>query len=117
MKEIMKTGFLTAFISYIVFLLAEFLRPGFVSFIFSVHWFLLAMLIFGALTTFWPRASRFKPADLRLRPVLLALAVGLILGIMVWRSGAAFGDWRIFVTLAVAVAPITGWHFLQESDK
>lgn len=42
-----QTVFLTATLSFVVFLLFDLLRPGFVSNVFSVHWFLLAAIVSG----------------------------------------------------------------------
>ena len=50
---IARTFFLTSFFSFVFFVLLEFLRPGFVSRFFSVHWF-LGVAILSAL---WLNAS------------------------------------------------------------
>ena len=44
MGDIIKTGFLTSVISYFAFVFFDFLRPGFVSNVFSVHLFLLSAI-------------------------------------------------------------------------
>ncbi|MFH1253213.1 MAG: hypothetical protein V1664_02675 [Candidatus Uhrbacteria bacterium] len=46
-ETISRTVFLTAAISFVVFLAFDLLIPGFVSRVFSVHWFLLVALISG----------------------------------------------------------------------
>lgn len=105
MKEVMKTAFWTAVVSYVFFAFADFWRPGFVSDIFSVHWILAVALIFGSLSIFVPASSRFKPADRWFWPYFLAVMIGLFLAMMVWRVGTIFGDWRVFLSLVSLVAP------------
>ena len=105
MKDVMKTIFWTALVSYVFFAFADFWRPGFVSDIFSVHWFLAVTIISGILLIFIPASSRFKPADQWFAPYLLATFIGLLSAMMVWRIGTVFGDWRVFLSLVSLVAP------------
>ncbi len=105
MKDVMKIAFWTALVSYVIFAFVDFWRPGFVSDIFSVHWFLAVTVVFGVLTIFIPASSRFKPADQWLAPYLLAGFIGLLLSILVWRVGTVFGDWRVFLSFVCLVAP------------
>ncbi|RMD50409.1 hypothetical protein D6827_04090, partial [Candidatus Parcubacteria bacterium] len=46
MSSVFKTGFYTAVISYIFFIIVEYFYPGFVSNFFWVHYLLLAAVIF-----------------------------------------------------------------------
>jgi hypothetical protein len=105
MKDIFRTAFWTALVSYLLFVVADFCRPGFVSYVFSVHWFAAAAIIFGALFVLLPSTARFKPADRWFGPYAMALAVGAILAVMLWRTGEVFGDWRVFLSLAALVGP------------
>jgi hypothetical protein len=47
--HLLRTIYLTSFVSYAVFLLAEIMRPGFVGHIFSVHIFLPTVIVSGAM--------------------------------------------------------------------
>ena len=44
---IARTGFYVSVVSYLVFLLADLIKPGFVSNYMSVHWFLFAAIVFA----------------------------------------------------------------------
>ena len=48
---ISKIGFYTSLVSYLVFWLADVVRPGFVTRYFSVHLFLVPLLLFGIVWT------------------------------------------------------------------
>lgn len=96
-SAVYKTGYLTFLASYILFILADFWRPGFVSWVFSVHWLLLAAVIFGVL---WAWSSEINETrQNRLLGILLKLSLGVILLIVLWREGGVFGDFRIILAL------------------
>ncbi|MBU0646225.1 hypothetical protein KJ611_01960 [Patescibacteria group bacterium] len=97
-----KTGFLTSLISYLLFALAEVLRPGFASRYFSIHLFLLAAIIFG----FW-WAGRLKDFnDHWLIQHVCAIIFGVVLFVLTWRLGAGFAEYRILMSLLAAAAPL-----------
>ncbi len=113
MKELMTTAFWTALASYVIFAFVDFWRPGFVSYNFSVHWFLAVAIISGVLSVMLPSSSRFKPADRRFAPTAFAIFIGLLLSMMVWRAGEPFGDWRIFLSLAALFGPVVMLRLLK----
>ena len=88
---IAKTAFLTGLISYGVFLLFEYLRPGFVQYVFSVHWFLLAVIGTGIWLAVVAKDQKSTNKLWR----LVQLIVGLLLMIVMLREGEVFGDFRI----------------------
>lgn len=45
--SVARTGFYAALVSYAAFWLCDAIRPGFVSNYFSVHWFLIAAIVFA----------------------------------------------------------------------
>jgi hypothetical protein len=48
-RSVLKTAYLTSLASEVGFLFLEWLRPGFVTHVFSPHLFLAAALVFGVL--------------------------------------------------------------------
>jgi len=115
-SSIAKITFLTSLISYGVFLLFEYLRPGFVSFVFSIHWFLIVIVGCGI----WLCRSEALQSEGRWVGVyqkevkgrfeeiggrLMMLIIGLLLMIILLREGEVFGDFRILIGLAGLVLP------------
>ena len=84
------------------FLFLDVLRPGFVSDVFSVHWFLLGALVCGAAAiSITPPAMEGKGVA----KIVGTLLAGTILSLLVWRAGEAFGDLRIFLAILAFVLP------------
>lgn len=107
MKDlIIKTAFLTSFVSYGFFLLCEYLRPGFVSYVFSVHLFIIPIIIFGV----WWSVVTKEQSDRSLIWIGFKIFVGLLLMIILWREGAVFGDMRIFICLIGLALPFVLTH-------
>lgn len=94
-NKIINTAFVTSLVSYLFFLLCEYLRPGFVSFVFSVHLFLIPIIIFGYLLA----RNECEHAKDKLITTIASVAIGLILMIVIWREGEVFGDMRVFMTI------------------
>lgn len=102
MKDlIIKTAFLTSFVSYGFFLLCEYLRPGFVSYVFSVHLILIPAIVFGI----WWANVAIEPKDRSSLWTGFKILAGLLLMIILWREGAVFGDMRIFICLIGLALP------------
>jgi len=100
---IAKTGFYTSVISYLVFLLAEYIKPGFVSNYMSVHWFLLAVIVFAI---WW--GSQVKTVHDRASvQYVLSVLFGFILAILVWQVGADFHEFRILSSILALLLPPT----------
>ncbi|MDP2631799.1 MAG: hypothetical protein Q8P30_03485 [Candidatus Uhrbacteria bacterium] len=118
MSRIAKTGFYTSLIAYVVFALADYWRPGFVSYVFSVHWFLLVSLVFGVMWTLSYRSADVEDEETgKLRMItatLLRSVVGISLLIIVWREGEVFGDFRIFLALVAFALP---WLLSASKEK
>lgn len=106
MKQICSFAWKVFFGSWIGFLLLEFLRPGFVTAVFSVHWFLLAAFICAGVSLFDTSPFAGPPTGQEWRKGgVFSVVIGAILSILVWRIGAAFGDMRIFFALLAFVLP------------
>ncbi len=106
MEMVARTLFLTSISSFLVFLVSDLLRPGFVSNYFSVHWVLLVAVGSGL---WWSLGK----GDGQNRPVLqivVAFCLGLALATVAWRIGEGFGE---YIFLVVAVAFFVPWLILQ----
>ena len=104
MKTLLHTAFFTAFVSYGVFAFADYVRPGFVSYQFSVHWLLLAAVVFGVLSVVL-RPSMGAGKSGRLFTYVTQLMLSCALFFLVWSEGAVFGDARIFLALVAMLLP------------
>ncbi|MFA6522271.1 MAG: hypothetical protein WCT24_01600 [Patescibacteria group bacterium] len=110
-SRIGKTGFLVSIISYVVFWLADFWRTGFVSTVFSVHWFLLFAWMFGAL---WMLTTTTR--ETRLSKLLIA-TLCLIFFIVLWKLGDVFGDLQILLAFFGALVPVIGFVLLSHKNE
>jgi hypothetical protein len=111
MKLIAKTLFYTSITSYVIFAFAEYIRPGFVSYHFSLHWFLLPLLI-GAF--FWKEEIGKSN---RLIATILRIVISATVFAIVWSEGAVFGDLRLVVALCAFALPwIANALLLSNSD-
>lgn len=99
-EKISRVGFFTSAAAYVVFWIADLLRPGFVARYFSVHFFLLAAVVFGA---WWMRSVR-EYHDWPFFQYAFAVAFGALFATLTWNVGAGFESYRL---LAVAVAAVT----------
>ncbi len=110
-SSIAKTAFLTSLISYGVFLLFEYLRPGFVQYVFSVHWFLV--LIIG--TGIWYAVVAQDHARRNTLWRLAQLIIGLLLMVVLLREGEVFGDFRILVAVIGLALPFAVARLLRSN--
>lgn len=107
-----KTAFLTSIIAYGAFLLFEYLRPGFVQFVFSVHWFLVAVVLTGAWWAMvYQEETHGRLKEVMDRPGLMIL--GILLMVVLLREGQVFGDFRIVIGLVGLVLPTMIGKFIK----
>ena len=100
-KTLASTGFAVSAFSYLFFWLCELLRPGFVARYFSVHYFLIAAVIFGI---WWGLKDKGQG---RLWVVnILAILLGIALAVLLWKTGSVLGIYQIPACVLVGVAPI-----------
>lgn len=108
MKELLSFAWKVFFASWVGFLFLDFLRPGFVSQVFFVHWFLIAALACsGASLANTSLAMGSLPAGKAGKGGgrIGAILSGIVFAILVWRAGDAFGDLRIFLAILALVLP------------
>lgn len=115
---IARFGFLAIFTLYLVLLLAEYLRPGFVAKNGNVHWLWAVMVLWVAmdigLRRFWSSRSLHsndRESDRTsfggvVWASVLSVIFGIFLGLIVWRLGEAFGGMRLLFAFAAAVTPL-----------
>lgn len=120
--SISRFGFLAIFISYVVLLLAEYLRPGFVATNGNVHWLWVVMAGWVVGDGVLGIGNRRKGVGRSVLPdgdqdghlvsfsgrilsLLFLFVFGSILGLIVWHIGEAFGGMRLLFALAAAVTP------------
>lgn len=109
---IARTGYIVSFVSYVVFLTLDWVRPGFVANVFSPHLFLLSAMVFGIL---WARHISPRPSSL-FPPFfffIFLLPFSFLLAVFAWVEGRPFGDWRILVTLVAFAVPWIVTHSLR----
>jgi hypothetical protein len=98
-----KIGFYTSLISYIVFLLAELVKPGFVTNYMSVHWFLLTTILFAV---WWGSLVKAKRSNKHVS-FAVSIFLGLVLAVLVWQYGTDLAEFRILSSiLALFLPPI-----------
>ncbi len=105
-----KLGYLVASISYVIFLTLDWLRPGFVSNVFSPHLFLFAAIVFGVL---WARQQSLSNRGF-VWP--FAIVAGLLLTLFTWTEGRELGDMRILVTFVAFLLPWIMIKLLKADD-
>lgn len=115
--SISRFGFLAIFISYVVLLLAEYLRPGFVVTNGNVHWLWVVMAGWVMIDLGFRRwrGSRSTHSNDReddrmsvgrvVSSSILLMVFGVLIGFIVWRVGETFGGMRLLFALAAAVTP------------
>jgi len=105
MIRILQTVFSTSVISYMLFAFADYMRPGFVTYAFSVHWFFLSTLISGAILLVVIEEAHRARILKRILYMFCMGCFGLLLAIIFWREGEVFGDMRIFVSFIALLLP------------
>ena len=116
MSSIAKIGFFTSIISYALFAFFDYLRPGFVSNVFSVHWFLFAAGVFASVFVYLG-GKQIMPAHKTLGEIGTRVGMfgtGCILFLIFWREGEVFGDLRFLLALAIFFLPWVAWRLANE---
>ena len=101
-EQIAQTGFLSCLSSYLIFWSLDLMRPGFVARYFSVHVFLLGVIIFGS----WWANVVSEYADHRRVQWFFAGIVGLFLGVITFQRGDIFGIGRTFLSAIAFFVPL-----------
>lgn len=101
MNRIARTGFVVSLLSFGLFAMADYARPGFVSYVFSVYWFLFAALVFGV----WWALLEYESETSKLFAWPVKIAIGVTLLALFWKEGGAFGDFRALFALVGLILP------------
>lgn len=101
-EMIARTGFFVSLASYGVFWLLDLLRPGFVARFFSVHLFLLGVILFGV---WWGSVVQEYKDRSRIQYAVLTLC-GIFCAVLTWNLGAVFGGWRAIVSAVALIIPV-----------
>ncbi len=101
-EQIARTGFLSCLASYGIFWLLDLMRPGFVARYFSVHIFLLGVIVFGI----WWANVVSEYADHRRVQWIFAGIAGLFLSVITFQLGDAFGIGRVFLGAMAFFVPL-----------
>lgn len=118
MRQIVKTAFCTSVITYVTLFLSDYIRPGFVSYIFSVHLVLIPVILFGVWWAFLETGEQEPEPKSRLwRYGIMALSLGLLLAVIFWREGHAFGDFRLVLAAVGFFAPLIILSLLREPNR
>ncbi len=111
-ETIARTLFLTSVVSFVVFLAADLLRPGFVSRYLSVHWFLGVAILAGL---WWAREVKEPNAHAIVQGCVASLCS--IAGIAaVWSLHQAFGEYVLVAMILAGLLPFILWRLLRHAN-
>ena len=111
METLARTIFLTSISSFLVFLIADLLRPGFVSNYFSVHWILLVAVGSGL----WWAIGKRNGEDRPVFQIVVAFFLGMALAMVAWRIGEGFGEYIFLVVVVAFLTPQCILHLIRSS--
>ena len=111
-ERLAKTGFIVSVFSYLVFFLADVIKPGFVSNYMSVHWWLLASVLFAIV---WAIVLD-KRHDHPNIQFIISVLLGIITAIVAWKTGEDLAEFRVLVTIIAAILPMTVLAVLRSGD-
>jgi len=100
-EVISRTIFLVSLISFAIFLLGDLWQPGFVSRVFSVHWFLFSALISGI----WWGSLTKESRERSWLQWILAFIFGLIGIYLAWQFRTDLKDYLILVLPLALIVP------------
>ncbi|OGL64013.1 hypothetical protein A3C09_00530 [Candidatus Uhrbacteria bacterium RIFCSPHIGHO2_02_FULL_47_44] len=104
-----RTGFFVSLASYGLFWLLDLIHPGFVARFFSVHLFLLGMIVFGI---WWGSVVEEYTDRPKIQEATLVL-VGILCAVLTWNLGEMFGGWRLIVSAVAFVVPLLVLRLLK----
>lgn len=106
---IAQTGFFVSLASYAFFWFIDLVRPGFVARFFSVHLFLLGVIVFGI---WWGSVVEEYTDRPRMQHIIITMC-GILLAVLTWNLGEIFGGWRAIVSAVALVIPILALRLLK----
>ena len=106
---IARTGFFVSLVSYAGFWALDLMRPGFVSRFFSVHVFLMGLLLFGL----WWGATVEEYEDRTWIQHVVMVMFGMMLAMILWNVGEDFGSGRVVVAGIALATPSLIWRLMK----
>lgn len=100
--EIARTGFIMSLTSYILFWGLDVIRPGFVARFFSVHIFLIGVIVFGV---WWGSVVEEYTDRPHLQHIFLFVC-GVFAAVLTWNLGSVFGGWRVIISFVSLILPV-----------
>ncbi len=100
-EYISRTGFFVSVVSYLSFWFADTLRPGFVARYFSVHVFLISILVFGV---WWSRSVDSYVDRLSMQRIA-AVIIGIVLAYITWTTGKGLVGLRFLMVVLALMTP------------
>lgn len=104
--RLLRTAFITALLSYLGFMFVDYLEPGFVSNVFSVHIVGALAIVLGA--AWYPMATREHRYG-----YLIPILIGLVAALIIWNEGTMFGDFRGLLAAGVLILPWSAARLLS----
>ena len=110
-SRIARTIFLTSVLAYVGFAFIDYVEPGVVSDVMSVHLWLLPIIasgIFWAIASKDVQTARWDVSRITISASLhlcISLLLGLAIGTIIWHNGNMFGDFRFLLALCGAALP------------
>lgn len=96
-------------VSYLLFWMLDLVRPGFVARFFSVHIFLLGVIVFGV----WWGTIVKEYADRPRVQQSIAFACGILCAVITWNLGTAFGGWRLIISVIAFAIPVLALRLMR----
>ncbi len=109
-RTVLRTGYFTSVGSYFAFLLLEWLKPGFVSNVFSPHLFLAVAIALGILWG-WKKEWRNEKYELGIQ--VTAWLLGFVFAWVAWTIGRPLEEFRVLITLVAVVTPFLICRIIQ----
>lgn len=100
-----RVGLYSSLVSYVVFWVAELWRPGMVSRSFSVHLFLVAVLLFGA----WVISLKQDECKRGFVAFVVTLFLSVACLMLTWICGEGFAEYRLLAAFFAFFLPWLYW--------
>lgn len=114
--RILRTVFLTSVFAYMGFAYLEYVEPGVVSDVMSVHLWLVPIVVSGVWWAIVEEKVKSEKGKVGTVPgAIAAMLVGLVFGGIMWHNGGMFGDFRLLLALGAAALPGIAYYSLLKS--
>lgn len=113
LQSLTKTFFYTSSVTFLVYGLFEYIRPGFVSRYFPFHWLLLIVLISAI---WWGKAEHDKK-DNQMLLFILAATTSLTGAVIVWQVSGDLKEYRLLVSCLTVLIPFGALSLLKKNGQ